>query len=127
MQIEPVHSSEAPEAIGPYSQGITYGGLLFCSGQISINPATGELPSLTASQQAARCLQNLEAVCRAANTSLRRAVKVTVYLTDLSEFASMNEAFLDALGDHRPARATVGVAALPLGAAVEIDATVALR
>lgn len=126
MQIDSVHSTAAPEAIGPYSQGLVYGGLLFCSGQIAIDTATGKLVDVPAADQATLCLENLEAICRAAGTTMRRALKITVYLTDLTEFAAMNEAFTKALGEHRPARATVQVSGLPLGAAVEMDAVVAV-
>lgn len=103
------------------------GGLLFCSGQIPLDPATGELAGASAAEQARRCLENLRAVCEAASTTLARAVRLTVYMTDLSEFAAVNEvygAFFS--GEEPPARVTVQAAALPKGALVEIDAIVAL-
>ncbi|MHB8531144.1 MAG: Rid family detoxifying hydrolase [Solirubrobacteraceae bacterium] len=117
----------APAAIGPYSHAVRSGGLLFCSGQMPLDPDSGELAGHTPAEQARRCLQNLEAVCAAAGTSLARALRLTVYMTDLDAFATVNEvyaAFFEV--DAPPARVTVGVAALPKGAQVEIDAVVAL-
>jgi 2-iminobutanoate/2-iminopropanoate deaminase len=108
------------------------GELLFCSGQIPLDPRTGELAGSSAAEQARRCLENLQAVCEAAGASLAEAVRVTVYLTDLQELAAVNEVYGsffgggDPVGDGPPARVTVQVAALPLGAQVEIDAVVAL-
>lgn len=123
---EIVHADGAPAAIGPYSHAVRAGGLLFCSGQIPLDPATGELVGDTAAAQARRCLQNLDAVCSAAGTSLARAVRVTVYMTDLSAFAEVNEVYGGFFDEQPPARAAIGVAALPKGAYVEIDAVVAL-
>ncbi len=103
------------------------GGLLFCSGQIPLDPATGEIGGDTPAVQARRCLENLEAVCEAASTTLARAVRLTVYMTDLGEFAAVNEVYASFFaGTEPPARVTVGVSALPKGALVEIDAIVAL-
>jgi 2-iminobutanoate/2-iminopropanoate deaminase len=121
----------APPAVGPYSHAVIAraqagGGLLFCSGQIPLDPETGELVGATAAAQARRCLENLQAVCRAAGTALERAVRVTVYLTDLAAFAEVNEVYASFFDDEPPARVTIGVAQLPMGAYVEIDATVAL-
>jgi 2-iminobutanoate/2-iminopropanoate deaminase len=123
---EIVQATGAPEAIGPSSHAVRTGGLLFCSGQIPLDPATGELVGATAAEQARRCLQNLDAVCSAAGTSLARAVRVTVYMTDLSAFAEVNEVYGGFFDEQPPARAAIGVAALPKGAYVEIDAVVAL-
>jgi 2-iminobutanoate/2-iminopropanoate deaminase len=123
---ETVSAPEAPAAIGPYSHAVRTGELLFCSGQIPLDPASGELVGATVAAQARRCLENLRAVCEAAGTSLRRAVRVTVYMTDLQAFAEVNEAYADFFSDEPPARVAVGVAALPRGAYVEIDAVVAL-
>jgi 2-iminobutanoate/2-iminopropanoate deaminase len=123
---ETVSAPEAPAAIGPYSHAVRAGELLFCSGQIPLDPASGELVGATAAAQARRCLENLRAVCEAAGTSLRRAVRVTVYMTDLQAFAEVNEAYADFFSEEPPARVAVGVAALPRGAYVEIDAVVAL-
>ena len=99
---------------------------MFCSGQIPLDPASGEIEALQAAEQARVCLQNLEAVCIAAGTSLARAVRVTVYMTDLAAFAQVNDAYAAFFVDEPPARVAIGVAALPRGAQVEIDAVVAL-
>ena len=120
----------APDAVGPYRHAISAGGLLFCSGQTPLDPESNELVGGPVGPQARRCLQNLEAVSAAAGTTLARAVRIGVFMTDLSRFAELNEAyaaFFAELGaDDPPARVTVGVAALPLGAEVEMDAIVAL-
>ena len=121
-----VHAAGAPPAIGPYSHAVRAGGLLFCSGQIPLDPATGELVGDTAAEQARVCLQNLSAVCDAAGTALARAVRVTVYMTDLAAFGELNDAYAAFFQDDPPARVAIGVAALPRGAYVEIDAVVAL-
>ena len=123
---ETVSAPEAPAAIGPYSQAVRAGELLFCSGQIPLDPASGELVGATAAEQARRCLENLGAVCEAAGSSLQRAVRVTVYMTDLQAFAEVNEVYAGFFSEQPPARVAVGVAALPRGAYVEIDAVVAL-
>src|SRR5262249_2506189 len=100
------------------------GKLLFCSGQIPLDPATGELVGTSASEQARRCLENLQAVCQAAGTSLGEALRLTVYMTDLADFAAVNEVYGGFFPEPPPARVAVEVAALPLGAKVEIDAIV---
>jgi len=123
---EIVNASGAPEAIGPYSHAVKSGGLLVCSGQIPLDPVTGELVGATAAEQARRCLENLQAVCEAGGTSLARALRMTIYMTDLGEFAAVNEVYGSFFPVDPPARVTVGVAALPKGAYVEIDALVAL-
>ncbi|MGD1049446.1 MAG: Rid family detoxifying hydrolase [Solirubrobacteraceae bacterium] len=123
---EPVHAPGAPAAIGPYSHAIRHGELLFCSGQIPLDPAGGELVGGGVSAQARRCLENLEAVAAAAGTTLARAVRITIYMVDLAAFAEVNEVCSEFFAVDPPARATVGVAALPRGAAVEIDAIIAL-
>jgi 2-iminobutanoate/2-iminopropanoate deaminase len=128
---ETVEAPGAPPAIGPYSHAVlvdlrSAGGLLFCSGQIPLDPATGELAGATAAEQARRCLENLRAVCEAAGTTLERAVRLTVYLTDLQAFGEVNEVYGSFFTSDPPARVTVGVAELPRGAYVEIDAIVAL-
>ena len=123
---ETISAPEAPAAIGPYSHAVRAGELLFCSGQIPLDPASGELVGATAAEQARRCLENLRAVCEAAGTSLQRAVRVTVYMTDLQAFAEVNEVYAGFFSEQPPARVAVGVAALPRGAYVEIDAVVAL-
>jgi len=117
----------APAAIGPYSHGVRAGGLLWCSGQIPLDPSSGELTGSTAAEQAERCLHNLQAVCEAAGTTLSEAVRMTVYMTDLGAFAEVNEVYGRFFETEPPARVAIGVAALPRGAQVEIDAVVALR
>jgi 2-iminobutanoate/2-iminopropanoate deaminase len=123
---ETITALNAPAAIGPYAQAIRAGGLLFCSGQIPLDPESGELVEGGAADQARRCLENLGAVCVAAGTALSEAVRVTVYMTDLDAFADVNEVYATYFEGDPPARVTVGVAALPRGAEVEIDAVVAL-
>ncbi|HST56889.1 MAG TPA: Rid family detoxifying hydrolase [Solirubrobacteraceae bacterium] len=114
----------APSAIGPYSHAVRVGELLFCSGQIPLDPVSGELVGATAAEQARRCLENLQAVCVVAGTSLPRAVRMTVYMTDLGEFANVNEVYAAFFNENPPARVAIGVAQLPKGAQVEIDAIV---
>ena len=116
----------APPAIGPYSHAVRCGDLLFCSGQIPLEPDSGELIGVSITAQVRRCLENLSAVCTAAGTSLTRAVKLTIYMVELDAFAEVNEVCAEFFPDAPPARATVGVAALPRGAQVEIDAIVAI-
>jgi len=123
---EPVTAQSAPEAIGPYVHAIRVGDLLFCSGQIPLDPRTGELTGATAADQAGRCLENLAAVCDAAGAGLGSAVKVTIYLTDMGDFQAVNEVYGSFFESSPPARVAVGVAALPKGARVEMDAIVAV-
>jgi 2-iminobutanoate/2-iminopropanoate deaminase len=124
----PVQADGAPAAIGPYSHAVVAGGLLFCSGQIPLDPRTGELVDGGAAAQTRRCLENLSAVCEAAGARLADAVRLTVYCTDLGgDWREINEAYSSFFPDDgAPARAALGVAALPRGARVEIDAVVAL-
>ncbi len=121
MSREVIRTEKAPRAIGPYEQAIKFNGLLFTSGQIAIDPATGKLLEGEVSVQTRRVLENLKAVLEAGGSSLDRVIKATVYLTDLSTFSKMNEIYAEYLGHVKPARSTVGVATLPLGASVEID------
>ena len=122
-----VSTDGAPEAIGPYSQGIRSGSLLFCSGQIPLDPSTGEIVKEEIDGQTRRCLENLTAVCEGAGGSLADAVRCTVYLTDMGDFARVNEVYGSFFeGADPPARVAIGVASLPKGADVEIDAIVAL-
>jgi 2-iminobutanoate/2-iminopropanoate deaminase len=123
---EPVTAPNAPKAVGPYVHGIRAGNLLFCSGQVGLDPKTGELAGATAGEQAGRCLENLAAVCDAAGTTLGNAVRMTVYLTDIGAFAEVNDVYGSFFESSPPARVAIGVAALPLGAKVEIDAVIAL-
>ncbi len=122
-----IEAPGAPAAIGPYSHGVTAGGLLYCSGQTPLDPATGELVGETAGAQARRCLENLAAVCAAAGTTLASAVRMTIYMTDLAGFAEVNQVYGEFFSGPPPARVTIGVAALPKGASVEIDAIVGLE
>ena len=122
---EPVTASGAPAAIGPYVHAIRSGGLLFCSGQIPLDPRTGDMVGATPADQAGRCLENLAAVCAAAGTTLGNAVRVTIYTTDMSAFASINEVYGSFFESSPPARVAIGVTALPRGAQVEMDAVVA--
>jgi len=122
-----IQTDSAPAAIGPYSQAIRTGDLLFCSGQVPLEPSTGELVKVDIDGQARRCLENLAAVAEAAGGSLANAVRCTVYLTDMNDFARVNEVYGEFFGSgDPPARVTVAVAGLPKGADVEIDAIVAL-
>jgi 2-iminobutanoate/2-iminopropanoate deaminase len=121
-----VSTGSAPAAIGPYSQGMKSGDLLFCSGQIPLDPSSGELVKEDIEGQARRCLQNLEAICEAAGASLSNAVRCTVYLGDINDFARVNEVYAEFFDDDPPARVAFAAAGLPKGADVEIDAIVAL-
>jgi 2-iminobutanoate/2-iminopropanoate deaminase len=123
---ESVTAPDAPAAIGPYVHAVRAGGLLFCSGQIPLDPRTGELVPGGAAEQAGRCLENLAAVCGAAGARLGDAARVTVYLTDMRDFAAVNEVYASFFENDPPARVAIGVAALPKGAQVEMDAVVAL-
>ena len=125
-QRESVSASDAPAAIGPYVHAIRSGNLLFCSGQIGLDPRTGELAGRNAADQAGRCLENLAAICIAAGTTLSNAVRLTIYLTDMDAFEAVNEVYGSFFESDPPARVTIGVAGLPGGAKVEIDAVVAL-
>ena len=117
-----VATNDAPKAIGPYSQGIVQGGLLYTAGQIALDPATMELVPGDVSAQTERVFTNLRAVLAAAGSSLDRVLKTTVYLADMADFQAMNAVYARQFGDHRPARSTVAAAGLPKGARVEIDA-----
>ena len=120
--MEAVATNNAPQAIGPYSQAIITGNLIFCSGQIPLDPATMEIVGETITEQTNRVFHNLAGLLEAAGSSLGQVVKTTVYLKDMSEFAAMNEEYARHFGDHRPARAAVEVARLPKDVRVEIDA-----
>ncbi len=116
-----VATDSAPKAIGPYSQAVTANGLIYTSGQIALDPASGNLVTDSFEAQVRRVFQNLDAVLRAAGTDFSRVLKATVYLTDLANFQALNAIYAEVFGDHKPARTTVGVSQLPKGAAVEID------
>lgn len=123
MSIESIHTDAAPRAVGPYSQAVRVDGWVFCSGQIALDPATGTIVGEgDAAAQTERVLANLESVLEAAGASLATVVKTTVFLADLTDFAAVNEVYERRFGAHRPARATVQAARLPLSVKVEIDA-----
>lgn len=115
------HSDNAPEAIGPYSQAVEVDGWLFTSGQVALDPADGEIVGDDFDSQALRVFGNLAAVLDAAGCSFGDVTKATVYLTDFADFPALNEIYAQFMGEHRPARSTVQVAALPKGALLEID------
>lgn len=118
--MEPIFTDKAPKAIGPYSQAIKSGTHVFCSGQIAIDPISNEFHPGTIVEETERVIENLKAVLEAANTSIDKAVKVTVYLSSIDDFAAMNEVYGDYFL-HKPSRSTLEVARLPKGAKVEID------
>jgi 2-iminobutanoate/2-iminopropanoate deaminase len=120
--MESVSTEHAPQAIGPYSQAIVAGNLVFTAGQIALDPATMQLAGATAAEQTERVLRNLAAVLDAAGSGLSRVVRTTVYLSDMADFPAMNEVYARHFGGHRPARSTVQAAGLPKNARVEIDA-----
>ena len=122
-----VRSDGAPAAIGPYSQAISCGNMVFCSGQLGLDPATGLLAGGSASEQVKRCLLNLEAVLSVAGLSMSDVVKTTLYLVDMGEFKEVNESYAAFFEESPPARSTVGVSALPLGAKVEVEAIASRR
>ena len=121
MSLTVVSTPGAPKAIGPYSQAIVHGGLVYTAGQVALDPATMELVSGGVAEQADRALTNLAAVLAEAGSGLDRVIKTTVYLVDMADFGAMNEVYARHFGHHRPARSTVAVAGLPKGARVEID------
>jgi 2-iminobutanoate/2-iminopropanoate deaminase len=123
---DPVTAPGAPDAVGPYSHAVRSGGVVYCSGQVPLDPATGKLVEGSVGDQTRRCLENLRLVRQAAGAELSDAVRLGIYVTDMGTFPEVNEAYGSFFGEGPPARSTIGVAALPLGAAVEIDAIVAL-
>jgi 2-iminobutanoate/2-iminopropanoate deaminase len=118
---ETISTENAPGAIGPYSQAVKAGSMVFCSGQIPIDPATGEFVSSDVAEQTRQVLKNLSAVLEAANTDLNNVVKTTVFLADMNDFTAMNEVYAEFFSDNKPARATVQAARLPRDARVEIE------
>jgi 2-iminobutanoate/2-iminopropanoate deaminase len=121
-----IETDGAPAPIGPYSQAVVADGVLFCSGQVPLAPDTGELIEGGVAEQARRCLESLDAVCHAAGTQLSEAARIGIYLTDILLFPEVNEVYGGYFSEPFPARTTIGVAALPKGALVEMDATVPL-
>ncbi len=126
MNLEPCHSTSAPAAIGPYSQAIRAGNLLFCSGQIALDPSTMQMVGDTAAAQAEQVMKNLAAVLKAGGAGLNQVVRTTIYLVSMADFASVNDVYGKHFGTHKPARATVAVKELPKGGLVEIDCIAAL-
>jgi 2-iminobutanoate/2-iminopropanoate deaminase len=122
MQRRAIHTADAPAAIGPYSQAVRSGELLFLSGQIALDPASGELVGTDAEQQTLRVMENLRAVLHAAGSDFEHVLKTTIYVLDLADFAGVNRVYAGYFSGEPPARATVQVTALPRGARVEIDA-----
>ena len=123
---ETVTAVGAPAAVGPYTHAVKSNGLLFCSGQVALHPDSGELVGTSAEDQARQCLENLSAVCSAAGAQLSDAVRCTVWLTSMADFAGVNEVYAEYFGAEPPARVCIAVAELPKAARVEIDAIVAL-
>jgi 2-iminobutanoate/2-iminopropanoate deaminase len=126
MQRERISTTDAPGAIGPYSQAIATANLVFCSGQVPLEPASGALVEGDVRAQTRRALENLSGVLNAAGSSLAQVVKTTVFLVSMSDFAAMNEVYAEFFPGDPPARSTIAVAELPKGARVEIEA-IALR
>jgi 2-iminobutanoate/2-iminopropanoate deaminase len=121
-----VTAPDAPRPVGPYSHAVRAGGLLFCSGQVGLDPSTNRLVEGGPGDQVRQCLENIQAVVRAGGAELADAVRMTVYVTDMGAFGEVNEAYGSFFDAEPPARVTIGVAALPGGAEVEVDAVVAL-
>jgi 2-iminobutanoate/2-iminopropanoate deaminase len=126
MKNETISTEKAPGAIGPYSQAIKTGNMIFCSGQIPIDPATGEFVSQRVAEQTEQVLKNLNAVLEAAGTDLNSVIKTTVFLADMNDFAEMNEVYARFFSENKPARATVQATRLPRDAKVEIDCIAAV-
>jgi reactive intermediate/imine deaminase len=122
MTKEIIFTEDAPKAIGPYSQAVKAGGFTFISGQVALNPKTGDLMNSSIEDQAEQVLQNLTAICKEANASLSDIVKLTIYITNMNDFSVVNKAMQRHFVEPYPARATVEVSALPLGVNVEMDA-----
>ena len=124
MSKEIISTKNAPQAIGPYSQAVKTGNLMFISGQIPLNPETGDLVSGSIEDEANQVLNNIKSICKAAGNSLEDIVKITIFLTDLDNFATVNEVMKEHFSEPYPARATIEVTGLPLGVNVEIEAIV---
>jgi len=126
LEREAVNAPDAPAAVGPYAHAVRAGDLLFCSGQIPLDPRTGELVEGSVAEQTGRCLENLAAVCHAAGATLGDSVRLTIYTTEMASFSAINEVYESFFESDPPARVAIGVAALPRGSKVEIDAVVAI-
>jgi 2-iminobutanoate/2-iminopropanoate deaminase len=126
MKLNVISTDTAPAAIGPYSQAVQAGGLLFCSGQIPLDPATGELVQGDVTAQAGQVMRNIAAVLEAAGTGFDRVIKTTIFLSDMADFALVNEVYGSWFSAHQPARSTVAVKGLPRGALLEIEVVAAV-
>ncbi len=126
MTLEFVHTDNAPAAIGPYSQAVKVGNLMFCSGQIPLDPKTMEMVGDNATDQTEQVMKNITSLLEAAGASLSQVARTTIFLHSMADFAAVNEVYGRHFGDHRPARACVAVKELPKGSLVEIDCIVAL-
>lgn len=120
--MQTINTPNAPEAIGPYAQAVEANGMLYCSGQLPINPATGKIEVAGAAEQTMRVLLNLRSVLEAAGSGLGKVVKTTVFLTDIGDFPAMNKVYAEMFAGHTPARSTVQVARLPKSSKIEIEA-----
>lgn len=121
MNLAIISSDNAPKAIGPYSQAVRAGSLLFCSGQIALDPVTGAVISEDVREQTVQVMKNIEAVLHTAGTELSSVIKTTVFLVDINDFGVVNDVYGSFFGDHKPARSTVAVQSLPRGVRVEIE------
>lgn len=126
MTLKAIRTDRAPGAIGPYSQAIVAGDLVYTAGQVPLDPTSGEVVGSTIEEQTARVLDSLGAILEAAGASLRTVIKTTVFLNDMAEFAAMNDVYARYFGDHKPARSTVQAARLPKDVKVEIEAVAAI-
>ncbi|MEC8218594.1 MAG: RidA family protein [Pseudomonadota bacterium] len=127
MKKEIISTENAPQAIGPYSQAVKAGNLMFISGQIPLDPKTGDLVSESIEEQAKQVLDNVKSICEAAGSSLDDIVKISIFLTDLNNFSVVNDVMKEYFSEPYPARATVEVSGLPLGVNVEIEAIVLIN
>jgi len=127
MKLQPIATENAPAAIGPYSQAIRFGNMLFCSGQIPLDPLTGEVVAGDISVQTERVMANIAAVLKASGAGFDDVIKTTVFLVDMADFAAMNGVYARYFENHKPARSTVAVKSLPRGVQVEIEVLAALR
>ena len=121
MTLQQLLSERSSSPIGPYSQGIATDGFVYCSGQLPIDPSTGEMLSGTIHDQTLRAIANLEGILAAGGSGLDLVLRTTIFLVDIADFAAVNGAYEEAFGDHRPTRSTVAVSALPAGARLQID------
>ena len=126
MKLKAISTDKAPSAIGPYSQAVKFGSMLFCSGQIPLDPATGEIVAGNICDQTERVMDNIAAVLTASGVGFDDVIKTTIYLVDMSDFAAVNEVYGKCFHNHKPARSTVAVRSLPRGALVEIEVIAAL-